>query len=628
MNPSSPSADPTPSPRGEGRGAPHVLFVDPTFRTADQAGKTRTNDLASHLAQNGFRCSILTTCDDPHPAPHEGLSVITVTTKSAGYGFDAPVAFARGFTFGALFKIWRAKGVDAVVAVDRPLRILPLVAAFAVWRGIPLILDVRTGLPVARPKNASVGQRCAAFCTRWLFRAATAFAGKVTAVTPALEEALTEDDVPESKVALSLLGCDTKTFAATGEPPPLATALIDVAQPPYVVFAGTMTPERRLERLIDIIAAMPDRAARFLLCGDGPSRGHLEARAQEKGLLNTNVFFPGTVARRDIATLLRFATAAVTDCTPHAHGGFLLDALAAGKPVALMGHGWQRDITEGRGAGISLDPNDPAAAGHDLADFLRDTDGLRRAGQQAAALAAGRFNLDRIAGEFRALVQDTIAADPREAVLRRRALRAKRALDIVTAFTGLIVLAPVMAGIAIAVRLQLGGPVLFKQNRTGLHGRFFTLVKFRTMTTDKGNDGQLLGDASRLTPFGRFLRRTSLDELPELFNVLMGDMSLVGPRPLLPEYLPYYDAVQRRRHEVKPGLTGWAQVNGRNATSWEERFTLDVWYVDHFSFGLDLKILAKTAWVALTGRGINADGHATMPRFDEVMARRQGAEDV
>ena len=182
--------------------------------------------------------------------------------------------------------------------------------------------------------------------------------------------------------------------------------------------------------------------------------------------------------------------------------------------------------------------------------------------------------------------------------------------------------------VALAIWINLGGPVFFRQQRTGLHGNFFKLIKFRTMSEAKSADGSVLGDAARLTPFGKFLRRTSLDELPELINVLKGDMSLVGPRPLLPEYLPYYNTDQRRRHDVKPGLTGWAQVNGRNALSWEERFKLDVWYVENLSFGLDLKILAKTVGVAFSGAGISADDHATMPRFDEVMAKRQGAEDV
>lgn len=191
----------------------------------------------------------------------------------------------------------------------------------------------------------------------------------------------------------------------------------------------------------------------------------------------------------------------------------------------------------------------------------------------------------------------------------------KRLLDVSVAGVALGVAAPVMAAVALAVRLEMGSPILFRQQRPGLHGRPFTLYKFRTMRDATDASGKLLPDAERLTPLGRFLRRTTLDEVPELWNVLKGDMSLVGPRPLLMEYLDRYTAEQARRHEVKPGLTGWAVVHGRNAISWDEKFALDVWYVEHRSLLFDLRILARTLRLVLAGRGVKADGHATMPEF-------------
>ena len=172
-----------------------------------------------------------------------------------------------------------------------------------------------------------------------------------------------------------------------------------------------------------------------------------------------------------------------------------------------------------------------------------------------------------------------------------------------------------LAVVSITVFLRLGSPILFCQTRPGLHGNLFMLRKFRTMRAPRAGEDLLATDSVRLTRLGRFLRSTSLDELPTLWNVLRGDMSLVGPRPLLPEYLPLYTAHQMRRHEVKPGITGWAQVNGRNAISWEEKFELDVWYVDHRSFLLDLKILRMTVWQVVARRHIAADGHVTMPPF-------------
>lgn len=192
---------------------------------------------------------------------------------------------------------------------------------------------------------------------------------------------------------------------------------------------------------------------------------------------------------------------------------------------------------------------------------------------------------------------------------------AKQLIDVVGAAGGLVILSPVLAVVAILVRCRLGRPVLFTQVRTGLGGRLFTIYKFRTMTDARDASGDLLPDGERLTSFGRFLRSTSLDELPELINVMKGDMSLVGPRPLLPEYLDRYDERQRRRHEVKPGITGWGQVKGRNSLTWEDKLELDVWYVEHASVRLDLRILASTLRAVLTRHGIAPHGEATMPRF-------------
>jgi lipopolysaccharide/colanic/teichoic acid biosynthesis glycosyltransferase len=191
----------------------------------------------------------------------------------------------------------------------------------------------------------------------------------------------------------------------------------------------------------------------------------------------------------------------------------------------------------------------------------------------------------------------------------------KRLFDLLLSLGGLVVLSMPLLLLWVLVHRKLGSPVLFRQVRPGLHGRPFMMVKFRTMTDERGADGELLPDAQRLTAFGRFLRASSLDELPELWNVLRGEMSLVGPRPLLMEYLPLYSPEQARRHEVRPGITGWAQVNGRNALSWEERFKLDIWYVDHRSLWLDLRILWLTVRKVIVREGISAQGEATMPRF-------------
>ena len=202
--------------------------------------------------------------------------------------------------------------------------------------------------------------------------------------------------------------------------------------------------------------------------------------------------------------------------------------------------------------------------------------------------------------------------------------RLKRALDLGGSFLGLMLFAPILFLAAGLIWLTMGRPVLFRHRRPGLEEEPFTLLKLRTMTNERDVTGRLLPDSERLTPVGRILRKLSLDEVPQLWNVLRGEMSLVGPRPLLMEYLPRYTPIQRRRHEVKPGITGWAQINGRNTITWEQKFDLDVWYVDNWTFWLDLKILAKTMWLGFRGAGISQPGHATMPEF-MASPRRQSS---
>lgn len=194
----------------------------------------------------------------------------------------------------------------------------------------------------------------------------------------------------------------------------------------------------------------------------------------------------------------------------------------------------------------------------------------------------------------------------------------KRIMDLIIAMFGLLMLSPIILVISVLVRFKLGTPILFKQQRPGLNGKPFTIYKFRTMTDLRDENGELLSDEIRLTSFGKFLRKYSLDELPQLFNVIKGDLSVIGPRPLALEYLPLYSPFQARRHEVRPGITGWAQVNGRNSISWEKKFELDVWYVDNRSFWLDIKILFITLKKVIHFEGISQEGHVTMPDFEGV----------
>lgn len=203
----------------------------------------------------------------------------------------------------------------------------------------------------------------------------------------------------------------------------------------------------------------------------------------------------------------------------------------------------------------------------------------------------------------------------------------KRILDIISSLLAIIILSPLLAVTAVLVKTKLGSPVLFKQERPGKDEKIFTLMKFRTMTDERDENGELLPDEIRLTKFGKFLRSTSIDELPELFNILKGDMSVIGPRPLLVEYIPRYNEHQHRRHEVRPGLSGWAQVNGRNTVSWEDKFDMDVHYVDNYSFAMDVKILFMTVLNVLKKEGISSETSATMEVFMGTPGREEANQE-
>lgn len=290
-----------------------------------------------------------------------------------------------------------------------------------------------------------------------------------------------------------------------------------------------------------------------------------------------------------------------------------MEAAAMGLPVVATDiRGCRQVVAPGEtGALVPVDDVDALVG----AIATLGTDAALRARQGAAARARAEANFDE-----RAVV--AIVLDAYDGTLRRgggrhpATSRAKRAFDLAAAGAALVVLAPVLAAVAVAVRIGLGSPVLFRQPRPGLHGEVFTLTKFRTMCDDVGPDGMPLADAERLTRLGRWLRATSLDELPELVHVVRGQMSLVGPRPLLVDYLDHYTPEQARRHDTRPGLTGLAQVEARNATTWAARLATDVRYVDEWSFGLDLRILARTVRTVVTGAGVAQEGEATMARFD------------
>ncbi len=286
--------------------------------------------------------------------------------------------------------------------------------------------------------------------------------------------------------------------------------------------------------------------------------------------------------------------------------------MAAGRPTLLAIDGVIREVVEAANGGVFVPPGDASALAQAVLSLSYDREKARSMGKSARAYVVEHFNRHYQAEQFVTLLQE-VALTAIQSRSERQLV--KRAFDLAVTIPAVLLLLPLLAIVAVLVRYKLGTPVLFRQQRPGLHGKPFTIYKFRTMTDARDTQGMLLPDSERLTPFGRFLRCTSLDELPELFNVLKGDMSVVGPRPLLMHYLGRYTPEQMRRHDVKPGITGWAQINGRNALTWEEKFSLDVWYVNNATLWLDLKILGFTIGTIFRREGINQPGHATAQEF-------------
>jgi lipopolysaccharide/colanic/teichoic acid biosynthesis glycosyltransferase/glycosyltransferase involved in cell wall biosynthesis len=396
-----------------------------------------------------------------------------------------------------------------------------------------------------------------------------------------------------------------------------------------ILYAGTIGPCQQLETVVSAaLLVQQDQRIRITIVGDGVERAALERRALTARA--DNIRFLGWRSPAETAELTGKADLLLVHLKPDAMSRLSIPSktfayMAAGRPILMAVEGEAAELVDRHACGVAAPPSQPAALAEAIRRFM-ELPAAERVRMGAAARQAFQQNfapevqIDKVVHSLKhAMAQAATtppAARPRFGTHFYRRF-GKRLLDGSMAIAALLLLAPLMVAVAVAVRVRLGAPVLFKQRRAGRGGRPFVLIKFRTMTDECSPDGKRLPDERRLTRFGRFLRSTSLDELPELWNVLRGDMSLVGPRPLLLDYLPYYTEEQSRRHEVKPGITGWAQVHGRNAICWEAKFRFDVWYVDHLSLWQDLKILMRTCGKVALRSGVNKEGFATTDRFGE-----------
>jgi lipopolysaccharide/colanic/teichoic acid biosynthesis glycosyltransferase/glycosyltransferase involved in cell wall biosynthesis len=435
----------------------------------------------------------------------------------------------------------------------------------------------------------------------------------------------------------SFVGTDAKRFTPTADALQRAAQIRqELGIPPEALvigFIGRLTKDKGISELVEAYLELRINIPelRLLLVGEMEAGDPLPPATRrclesEHGILRTG-FVEDPADYYHVMDVFAFPT------YREGFGNVALEAHAAGKPVVATAATGVRDAVIDGVTGMLVPVGDGRALARALEVVLKDRRLAAELGSAGRERVLCEFQpeivWDAMAEEYarglreksRSLTAQTLLGMTDGGVgtgARRRhgaKLFVKRAMDIAVGGVGLIVAAPLMAMVAAAVWVRDGGPVLFRQRRPGYKGELFVLLKFRTMREARDEEGRLLADGERLTALGRLLRQLSLDELPQLWNVLGGEMSLVGPRPLLMEYLERYSQEEMRRHEVKPGITGWAQIHGRNATSWRERFALDVWYVEHWSLLLDLKIMFATVWELIAQRGISFDGHATMPEF-------------
>jgi lipopolysaccharide/colanic/teichoic acid biosynthesis glycosyltransferase/glycosyltransferase involved in cell wall biosynthesis len=612
-----------------------ILVIHQYYLMPGHSGGSRFNELARLWSQAGHEVTVIAGTVDyisgKKPEKYRGR---WLTREKDGlvtvWRCHVPGTYAKsylgrawaffGFTLSAATAALLERGADVVIATSPPL-VTPLpgfIASRLRARPGKLVFEIRDLWPESAITTGVV--RKGSWLARGLFaleKWACSAADTINVLTPAFRDDLVRRGLAsERKIAFVPNGADVQLFSP-GPRDNAVRAEQGWGDRFVVMYSGAHGRANAVGQLLDAAARLSDRKDILITCvGDGPERAGLAKQAEARGL--ENVQFAGPQPKERMPDFVNACDvgAAVLQDNPTfrtVYPNKVFDYMACAKPTLLAIDGVARRLVcDEAKAGVFVQPEHPEA----LAEAIRHL-----ADDKALCAALGargrRWVLDHATREALARRYLEVMAEGPPAGLLQRGLPglAKAALDRGAAAAGLAASAPVLLPAMAAVRLTMGAPALFVQERPGRDGRPFRLFKLRTMRDGRGPDGSALSDAERLTPLGRFLRSTSLDELPQLWNVVRGDLSLVGPRPLLMQYLERYSPEQARRHEVRPGITGWAQVNGRNALSWEEKFALDVWYVDHWSLWLDAKILAKTLAQVVRRAGISRDGYATMPEF-------------
>ena len=616
-----------------------IIYLHQYFNTPGMAGGTRSYELARRLVAAGHEVHMVTSwrapdADLPPGRWRETLEAgIHVHWLANPYENSMPYAQRiRSFLRFALRSAGKAAALkgDLVLATSTPLTIA-IPGLYAKWRGrIPMVFEVRDLWPEGPIRVGALKSRWSIAAARWLERRAYFGAAHVVALSPEMKAGVQATGYPGERITVIPNSCDLDLFRVSREVgQELSNRHPEWSGGKLVVYVGTLGMINGVEYLAEIAAEMAglDASVRFLVVGEGKEEGRIRERAEELGVLGRNLWMWPPVPKSEVPAILSASRICASLVVPQVarkaqSANKVFDAFAAGRPLLVNHGGWIADLVRETGAGVLVPERDAQVAAQILCEFLHDVRRQEAAGAAAAQLAETRFSRDLHAETLRRIVE-SVAADGSEARRGRKSgsrrcyRTGKRLVDLVLASAGLVLMSPVLLAVAIGVRLALGRPVFFSAERAGLGGRPFRLWKFRSMTNETGPDGQWLPDERRLTGFGRFLRRSSLDELPQLIHVWKGEMSLVGPRPLPVAYGARYTPRQATRLQVKPGLTGWSQVGYRGpGRTWEERLEEDAVYVERAGMVWDLWILLLTG-VALCRRWmLNSGGLSTAAVFE------------
>ena len=556
-----------------------------------------------------------------------GAHLIEVCAKEGVSSISVPmerqIAPVRDFiSFCGLYRTVRRLR-PAIVDASTPKA--GLLTGVAAWLArVPCRVYTLRGL---RLETASGLKRAMLWAAEWV---ACACSHRVVCVSPSLRaRAIGLNLVSPDKAKVLVKGSggvDVKRFSPANcrslESGNLRSRLGIPPGAPVLGYVGRFVKDKGIRQLVEAFQELRGTYPNLhlLLVGDFEPGDPVEPEVRRYIESERAFVRPGFVS--DTAPYYSFMDVLALPTYREGFPGVPLEAQASGVPVVTTtATGAVDSILDGV-TGFLVPVGDTAALTAAIGKLLADPDLRARMGKAGRERMERDFHpeviWDALIQLYRELMEEKLGSSQ---VTIKNGSWAKRVFDIVAATGALLLLSPLMVVVAVLVGIRLGSPVLFRQERAGWFGSRFECLKFRTMTDARDASGRLLPDADRLTRLGRFLRSSSLDELPELINVIRGEMSLVGPRPLLAKYLERYSPEQMRRHEVKPGITGWAQINGRNALSWDEKFALDVWYVDHRSFWLDLSILTKTVWQVIRRDGVARPGHATMPEFRGMAAK-------